>query len=277
MQPTGCDVTTWEKGCVNKIPFCNTLFTPTCNCASLKIENNKSLIVLPDSLADEMTGLRKVFIRNCNLMKLPPNMEQLTEMVEFEILFNRLQTFEVDILKWKKLDNLVLTYNELKSYNQTALWTHPHLGYLDVSDNIGMQLPTAETKIAMPSLLYFGCRNNSVTIHLPFDKNRFPNLLYLFLNGNHVVQFPDVSLKETVQYVGVARCHLKQLPLFLAEFKHLIYLDVRDNNISTVNDDLKKLIKTNQVESYFSGNPVTNIAIPNVTPKFVNTMAEIVD
>ena len=47
-------------------------------------------MALPDSLVDKMTGMRKVFIRNCNLTKLPPKMEQLTEMVDFEISFNRL-------------------------------------------------------------------------------------------------------------------------------------------------------------------------------------------
>eukprot|EP00944_MAST-04C_sp_MAST-4C-sp1_P007259 g7259.t1 len=256
MQPTGCDKTTWENGCVNKIPFCKSLFEPTCNCVSLNIENDYKLVVLPNSLVDEMTALRKVFIRNCNLTTLPPRMEQLTEMVDFEISFNRLEEFMVDVGKWEKLDLLVLTYNKLKRYNQTALWTHPNLAYLDVSDNIGMELPTAETGIEMPSLLYFGCRNNSITVHLPFDKNGFPNLIYLFLNGNRLIEFPDASLKETVQYLGIARCHLKQLPLFLAEFKHLMYLDARNNNISEVNDELKMLIRTNPVESYFSGNAV---------------------
>ena len=64
MQPTGCDKTTWVNGCVNKIPFCKSLFTPTCNCASLKIENDYKVVALPNSLVDEMTGLRKIFIRN---------------------------------------------------------------------------------------------------------------------------------------------------------------------------------------------------------------------
>eukprot|EP00944_MAST-04C_sp_MAST-4C-sp1_P002646 g2646.t1 len=73
-KPTGCDETTWSKGCVNKIPFCKSLFTPTCNCASLRIENDYNLTALPNSLVDDMTGLRKVFIRNCNLTKLPPKM-----------------------------------------------------------------------------------------------------------------------------------------------------------------------------------------------------------
>ena len=40
MRPSGCDTITWEKGCVNKIPFCKSLFTPTCNCASLEIKND---------------------------------------------------------------------------------------------------------------------------------------------------------------------------------------------------------------------------------------------
>ena len=88
VQPSGCDEI-WSKGCENKIPVCTEVFTPSCNCASLKIENNKSLVTLPDSLVDDMQGLRKVFIRNCNLTALPPRMEKLTEMVDFEVSFNR--------------------------------------------------------------------------------------------------------------------------------------------------------------------------------------------
>ena len=42
MRPTGCDGKLWAKGCVNKIPFCKSLFAPTCNCASLRIENDYS-------------------------------------------------------------------------------------------------------------------------------------------------------------------------------------------------------------------------------------------
>ena len=254
MQPTGCDEITWSKGCVVKVPFCKSLFTPTCNCASLKVEKDYKLVALPNSLVDEMTGLRIVFIRHCNLTKLPPRMEQLTEMVEFEISSNRLEEFMVDVGKWEKLNLLVLTYNKLKRL-PAAVWTHSSLAYLDFSDNIGLKMPAAEKQMSMPSLLYFGCRNNSVTIHLPFNNQRFPNLLDLFVNGNRLTEFPDTSLKESLQYLGVARCHLKQLPSFLAEFSLLIYLDARDNNISTVGDNVKMIIKKNRVESYFSGNP----------------------
>ena len=137
MQPSGCDEI-WSKGCENKIPFCNKVFTPSCNCASLKIENNKSLVTLPDSLVDDMQDLRKVFIRNCNLTALPPRMETLTEMVDFEVSFNRLQRFDVDVSKWERLETLLLNNNNITAYND-AIFTHDNLAYLDLSDNIELK------------------------------------------------------------------------------------------------------------------------------------------
>ena len=66
-------------------------------------------------------------------------------------------------------------------------------------------------------------------------------------------------MQGRLQYLGVARCDLIQLPSYLSEFMKLEYLDARDNNISTVNKDLKILLKTNEAESYFSGNVVCNV------------------
>ena len=138
MQPTGCDEKygqIWGKGCVNKIPFCKRLFTPRCNCVSLKIENDYNLTTLPNELVDDMTGLRKVFIWNCNLTKLPPRMEQLTEMVDFEVSFNRLEEFMVDVGKWEKLNKLRLNHNIIKRYNKEAIWNHKELINLHLSNN----------------------------------------------------------------------------------------------------------------------------------------------
>ena len=90
------------RNCRNKIPFCKSLFKRTCNCAYLHIENNRSLARLPNSMVDNMKGLRRVFIRNCSLTALPPRLEQLTEMVDFEVSFNRLRRFDVDVSKWTK-------------------------------------------------------------------------------------------------------------------------------------------------------------------------------
>eukprot|EP00944_MAST-04C_sp_MAST-4C-sp1_P005270 g5270.t1 len=253
MQPTGCDETTWEKGCVNKIPFCKSLFTPTCNCVSLKIENDYKLTELPNSLVDEMIGLRKVFIRNCNLTKVPPRMEQLTEMVDFEISFNQLEEFMVDVGKWEKLNKLHLEYNNISKYNEKALWTHTELTGLSLGNNT-IQIPAHGTH--MPALTMLSMTDNDVVISKQFNRRNFPVIVYLFLNGNSLLSFPDISLKNHVEYLGISRCNLKSFPLYLSAFKGLKYLDARNNSITYVDDDLKQLIKKNNVESYFSGNTV---------------------
>ena len=107
----------WNKGCINKIPYCKSAFVPKCNCASLNIENDPTLTYLPKVMVDEMDGLRKVSIKNCNLTTLPAKMEKLTEMVDFEVPFNRLDAFDVDVSKWEKLLRLMLVYNNIKKYN----------------------------------------------------------------------------------------------------------------------------------------------------------------
>ena len=229
------------------------MFTPTCNCASLKIENDYKVVALPNSLVDEMTGLRKVFIRNCNLTTLPPRMEKLTEMVDFEISFNRLEEFNVDVLKWEKLDKLYLMYNNISKYNEQALWTHPELTGLGLLKN-SIQMPAG--KIHMRSLNFLHLGENNIALTKTFGTDVMPNLLFLYLNGNPLEKFPDESLKAKLIDLGISGCNLKSLPSYLSEFKELRYLDARDNNITMVDDDLKKLLETNKVESYFSGNAV---------------------
>ncbi len=254
LKPTACDKTTWEKGCAIKIPFCKSLFTPTCNCASLRIENDFTLTALPNSLVDKMQGLRKVFIRNCNLTALPPNMEQLTEMVDFEVTFNQLQSFDVDVLKWEKLIKLHLSRNNITRYNEKAVWTHLNVQGIDLFGNALREIPIAASYL--PYLYYLHIGENGITVNVPFGAESFPRLLFLYLNGNDLKAFPSANLNGGLLELGVARCNLKSLPLYLSNFRALKYLDVRDNNITFVDKKLKSLIENSNVEAYFSGNSV---------------------
>ena len=106
----------------------------------------------------------------------------------------------------------------------------------------------------MPSLHYLDLSDNNMTIRQAFETESFPNLIYLYLNGNRVKVFPSETLR--LMYVGIARCNLDSLPRYLALSQYLKYLDARDNNLMKIDDELKSLIKRNDVESYFSGNPV---------------------
>jgi hypothetical protein len=246
-----CDEKTWKTGCKSKIPFCKSLFKPTCNCAVMRIENDYNLTVLPDSLPLTMTGLRKVRIYNCSLTTLPPDMEQLAHMTKFEVVFNHLQTFDVDVRKWERLNVLYLDYNNISTYNEEAVWTHGHLDALGLADN-SVKMP--DVRMSMPSLAFLHLGENNMNIDAPFDKESFPSLVYLYLNGNSLQTFPSQSLGDNLVFLGVARCDLTSLPTYLSGFKLLKYLDARDNNITAVSEGIKHLIKTNSMESYFSGN-----------------------
>jgi hypothetical protein len=254
-KPHGCDEKMWEKGCVNKIPFCKNKFTPSCDCAALFIVNDFNLTALPNSMVDEMTGLRKVFVQYCNLTALPPRMEQLTEMVDFQVTANRLEAFDVDVRKWNNLNILYLGHNNITRYNEIAVWNHPGVVAVALDGNVGLRMPTSG--ISLPSLNLLNLQENDMVFTTPFQVEFFPQLLYLFLSGNHLKVFPANNLKN-ILYLDIARCKLIDVPLAVSQYRDLRYLDARDNNITTVEDDLKALIEKNNVEAYFSGNAVCN-------------------
>jgi hypothetical protein len=249
------DHTSVWSGCAIKIPFCKRPFTPKCNCAYMHIQNDYTL-TLPENIPTEMDGLRKLLIQNGNLTTLPKNMENLVQMRDFEVSFNRLEEFNVDVRKWKMLVRLFLMYNNIRSYNEVALWTHSNLASLDLCDNVGLKIPNTEIKMNMRSLIYLNVANNSVTIDTTFDNIKFPSLTYLVLNGNHLVHFPDQSLNNRLLQLCVRRCKLSSLPPYLSEFGKLRYLDARYNNITEVDDAVLALLRVNKVEAYFAGNDI---------------------
>ena len=109
----------------------------------------------------------------------------------------------------------------------------------------------------MPFLNYINLGNNSQSIEAQrFNSDSFPALTYLFLNGNTLLSLPDESLKDNLMYLGMSRCRLNFLPMYLSRFHSLKYLDVRYNNISFIDPQIKKLINNNEMESYFAGNRV---------------------
>jgi hypothetical protein len=246
----------WENGCAMKIPFCKRIFQPPkCNCAYLKIEKDYTLKQLPYQVTTEMDGLRKVYIRYGNLTELPNNMENLVNMVDFEISFNKLREFNVDVGKWETLSRLSLMHNDLQKYDANALWKHQNIVGISLDHNVGLMLLSTQSK--MPSLQYLSLSHNNINMfNLDISKKHFPNLKFLFLNGNYLVKLPEKSLKDTLVALAISKCNLTSIPSYMIDFKHLKYLDVRDNHIQRVDDKLIDLISKNNIESYFAGNGV---------------------
>ena len=71
---------------------------------------------------------------------------------------------------------------------------------IDIRDNPGMHFPNNEdiVQLSLPSLSYLHMGNNSMTIKRSITSSSFPNLMYLYLNGNHIHKFPDESLQSTL-------------------------------------------------------------------------------
>jgi hypothetical protein len=110
----------------------------------------------------------------------------------------------------------------------------------------------------MPSLIYLNLQENDMVFTTAFEVEAFPRLLFLYLSGNHFQAFPGKKLK-TVLVLDIARCKLVGIPEAVLGYRGLQYLDARDNNLTTVGDDLKSLIAKNNVEAYFSGNAVCKV------------------
>jgi Leucine-rich repeat (LRR) protein len=180
-------------------------------------------------------------------------------MSEFRVSESMLTSFDFDVQKWRHLIYLDLMGNRLKSIHD-SVWSHPHLMNLLLDDNVGLQIPSSESlAISLPNLQSFFFMYNSA--HIPrdvFNNKNFPILLLLYLNGNIMTTFPDSfeSLKNKVSAVGVARMGLTKLPSYLSDFSRLTYIDLRDNNITSVDSDLSTMISRNQITAYFSGNDV---------------------
>ena len=179
-------------------------------------------------------------------------MEQLTNMAVFQTQFNLLQIFQVDILKWTRLNDLDLSFNNISQYHDN-LWLHPELVNLFVNNNPSFRTPK---KVFMPRLTLLEMSNNSI----PIPELNLPAITDLYLNGNLMPQLPNKFelWKDSLLYLGVARCGLKSLDN-IDVFTKLIYLDARNNSLASVSNEVKSLITSKKgFESYFSGNPVCN-------------------
>eukprot|EP00942_MAST-04A_sp_MAST-4A-sp1_P015311 g15311.t1 len=204
-----------------------------------------------------MDGMRMAIIKTGNLTTLPKQMENLKEMVDFEISFNQLQEFSINVLEWVRLNRLSLEYNNITKCNDNV-WRHPEVAELQLNSNVGLQMPQDITNINLPSLFYLQIGNNSIPISTELSSVQLPSIVSLYLDGNIMEVLPTKmsSFKETIVYLSVARCGLKTLS-GLETFKMLRYLDARNNSISSISDNMKNMMKSKkQFESYYSGNPL---------------------
>ena len=251
----------WKQGCISKVAYCQDLFYPSCDCASINIPRH-NLSVLPNGTA-KMTSLRRIEVRHGLLKTLPPGMERLTKLTYINFAFNKLNEFHVDVSKMDRLIRLELQNNNIQSVNE-HVWEHLELAVIMLSSNIGLLLPSEG--VFLPRLYFLDLRNNSFGIPSLLAKKNvgkdvFPALKYLLVDCNHgakketnVQHWIDSSLKNSINKLGVSYCGLTSIPESIVEFDRLFYLDARGNNIKSLSPVIKKWIEENEIEAYFSRN-----------------------
>ena len=259
------------NGCHLKVPFCKTMFTPKCNCVKLNMENI-DLPSLSQLVPDEMHALKQINIINCNLKQLPKRMEKLTSMFTFDVSYNNLSEFDIDILKWGYLTDLNLKFNKISQHNEKAIWNHPYLQKIWVNNNIGFRL-SGKNKVHLPYLNYLNIANNSMLLPKKFGLTEFPMLKHLFAGGNDLKDgLPQnfETLNNQLEELDISRCHIKKLGAsYFSKFSETLkLLDARNNNISDVDASFQSVIYNNEdipnsnkntTLLLFAGNPVCNI------------------
>jgi Leucine-rich repeat (LRR) protein len=270
----------YSDNCKVKIPFCRSSFIPNCGCAALSIENDKSLTQMPIQIITEMKDLKLLRVLNCNLTDIPQEIEQLTQLVSVDFAYNKLTSFNINILKWKYIMHLNLKFNNISKYHQHALWNHPVLAALWVNSNPYFRMPDNEAKVYSPSLYYLVITNNSLILPNNFGKEQVPQLNFFYAGGNILSsnygnndvnsQFPKnfETLYDKIVHLDISRSNLIGLPSYISKFYNLLYIDARNNKISSVDNNFRNLILSKRIynRALFSFNPICNNNNNSATP-----------
>ena len=253
----------WEKGCKVKVPYCKSLFTPTCDCAVIDTQGYNRT-----TLPGKFTGLnamRKLTIQNSALTTMPMDMGAEFKKVNLIVLKNcRLSAFDVDVSMCEELITLYLDFNSLLFVHK-SVWNHQVLMNFDISDNPGLTIP--KQKILLPKLSYFAMANNSMEIMPTLFENldgtpSFPSIQRLYISGNKMVTAPSTmkNVAPTLKKIWMAGVGLVSLPDYMSSFERIQFIDVRNNNITIVDDRFMKILPLIAI-SYFADNPVCSTSL----------------
>eukprot|EP00945_MAST-04E_sp_MAST-4E-sp1_P008098 g8098.t1 len=169
----------WNN-CLAKVPTCNDLFVPDCNCAIISIENH-NMTRLP-TVVNSMTALRRVEIRNGPLKALDDEFGvRAKQFSSVNMDFNRLTSLPKSFESIVSLHTVYMAFNEIDTVPE-GFWKLSELYSVDLSTNkLGRTFSNA--KLNLPNLHFVNLGNNSIG-SFP-DTWDSPHLLTLAFSGNN--------------------------------------------------------------------------------------------
>ena len=230
-----------------------------CYCELIHSDNQTELVVsnctydpissLP-KLFDSHRNITQVYLTNCHLTRLPPEIMKLPlvvvtldrneftelprellgfpKLVELYMNYNKLSYLPADVTKWSELTSLQLSYNKLKSL-PAEIGNLTQLLILYVANN---QLKTVPSEMGRLTTLHgLQLQVNEIMI-LPNEITKLNQLYDLDLSNNPLGEVP--AIPESLVQLRCNKCSIHTLPCKLFTEGNIQILFLRYNYIKTV-------------------------------------------
>jgi len=257
---------------------------------SIKIPNDEHII----NNIQKLTKVKKLFITDSNINKLPKEFECMSELTHLHLNNNKITNISNEICDLINLNSLNVSYNEIKtifknigklknleffncSFNEIVkipkeISSMIYLKNLNISDNCISNLPKELYKLQ--HLEKFDCSNNVIS-EIPIEYYNFekleyfdcsnndintipiiPNLKKLICNNNNISSIPKTKKYQKLNSLICIHNKIESLSN-LKYYTNLTKLDCSHNKISKIHDNITCLTQINYLR--LTGNKIKNI------------------
>lgn len=201
------------------------------------------------------------------LTTVPPEIAQLTDLVELNLNDNQLTAIPPVVRQLTKLQVLRLCDNLLTTIPPTIAQLSM-LRVLNLGSNLLAVIPPEISQLTNLKELYL--EENRLTA-VPLELAQLTNLIVLSLSGNQLMAVPpEFAQLINLDYLGLARNQLKAVPPQFAQLSNLTEFYLNGNQLMVVPAELAQLSKL----EYFNleGNPDLPIP-PEIMAQISNPQA----
>lgn len=192
---------------------------------NLDLSSNK-IKEIPTSLTD-VSELKDLDLSNNVIGAIPNTISKLENLISLYISRNRIES--LDNLKFKKLENLDVSENEIKEIPEKILSTIS-INYFDISENKISEIPIKISELKNISTLILS--KNKIT-EVPEDLFTLVKLKHLGLAENKLIYIPKkINKLVNIESIDLSRNRLSDVPPELFELDKLILIDLSGNNIA---------------------------------------------
>ncbi|MBD2511814.1 leucine-rich repeat domain-containing protein [Nostoc muscorum FACHB-395] len=230
---------------------------------------SKALLQIIEQAAREKTTVLN--ISGHNLIRLPPEIGQLTNLQSLNLNNNQLSSLPSEIGQLTNLQSLNLNNNQLSSL-PSEIGQLTNLQSLDLNSN---QLSSLPSEIGQLTNLQSLDLNNNQLSSLPLEISQLTNLQSLDLNSNQLSSLPlEISQLTNLQSLDLNNNQLSSLPPEISQLTNLQSLDLSNNQLSSLPSEfvqLTNLQSLNLNSNQLSSLPLELVQLTNLQSLNLNS------